>query len=569
MTIQRDSPVGARQPRTQPENVQAQDITQSTIGCLAPKWARQAVVNVPSGWAKSSRLPSPYAGILFLFLFLVVGCTPEELLNPPRAATQTLQAQQLETLLVTREPTPTPHQLPSPTPVPTKLLTVDGDMPEPIVVWINETDKATTAFAETIGAQFTAQSGVQVQFVFMAPQKITELAGTAMLTNQLPDLILHTSEQTAGLAADGVLSAPSADPLIRQLGTDTFMSGVLENGLQIDGNYAAIPNDGWQYLLLYRQDWFEAAGIAPPTTFDALLAGAAAFYTFDNEELDRGDLVSGIVVPTEQDAYSTQRVFEWVATANGCRLLDSDGAVGFMHPACLASLDFYRSLVNQYSPPDYQTDVTAIKAYLAGRTAMIMSPPTILPMLAGYNADYKPTCLACADNPNFLVENSGFTTQLTGQPDFATEANFALTTLWGVTVEADETAIDFLRYWYEEAYLDWIALAPERRVPLRVTDKDGVDQLAIWRDMPLTGGSDSVATLFSPALTDLLVNDITATERWSDGVLLTTIYEQLTVAPILQRMLSGYIGSSQATVDTQNALLEANQVAPLVIEREP
>ncbi len=513
--------------------------------------------------------------LLTLLTILFVGCSPEELLNPPRVATQTVQAAQLQTLLVSPVPSPTNEPFAAPTPVPTKLLTVADDIPDPIIVWLNETDAATIALAEAVGSQFTAQSGVQVQFVYLPAQKVTELAGTAKLTQQLPDLILHTNEQTAGLVADGVLDSAAANELIQALGPETFMQGVLPTVQQIDDEYVAVPSDGWQYLLLYRQDWFTAAGLAPPTTFDALLAGADTFYNFDNEELDRGDLVSGIVVPTEQDGYSTQRVFEWVATANGCRIVDNDGFVGFMHPACLASLEFYRSLVNQYSPPDYQTDVTAFKAYLDGRTAMIMAPPSILPMLAGYDPDYTPTCAACAENPNFLVENTGFTTQLTGQSDFATAANFALMTLWGITVDADPVATDFLSLWYEASYLDWIALAPERRVPLRVTNGDGVDQLVAWREMPLrrgeacgTAACASAETLFTPQITDLLLNDLPSSERWNDGVLRTTIYEQLTIAPILQRMLSGYVGSSQATVDTQNALLAANQVAPLIIDVE-
>ncbi len=501
---------------------------------------------------------------LFLLGFFLVGCSAEELLNPPRAVTQTAQAERLQTLLVPPTPSPTVELLPSPTPVPTEILTVIDEFPEPIIVWLNETDAATAAFAEAIGAQFTAQSGVQVQFVYLPPQKITELAGTAKLTNQLPDLIMHTSEQTAGLAADGVLDSSASTALIETLGADSFLLGALADVPQVDGEYVAIPSDGWQYLLLYRQDWFELAELAPPTTFDAMLAGAETFYTFDDETLARSDLVSGIVVPTEQDAYSTQRVFEWVATANGCRMVDSSGFVAFMHPACLASLTFYRSLVNQYSPPDYQTDVTAIKAYLAGRTAMIITPPSILPMLAGYDATYPITCDACADNPNFLVENTGFTTQLTGQPNFAEHANFSLTTLWGVTVAAEPIANDFLTYWYERAYLDWIALAPQQRVPLRVTNGQGIDQVAAWREMSLTGGDESVQTLF-PQMATLLLDDITDDERWTAGVLRTTIYEQLTIAPILQRMLSGYVGSSQATVDTQQALQEASQVAPLII----
>ena len=504
-------------------------------------------------------------GVILLAACLAAlsACTPEELLNPPRLATQTAQAVRLPTLLATAPPATAPPVMPSATPVPTQLLTVAQEEPTTITVWLNETDERTVEFAETIGAQYMARTGVQVQFLYLDAQQITGLAGTAQLINQLPDLILHNSEQTAGLIADGVLDATAAQSLIDELGAETFMDGALADVPQIDNEVAAVPSDGWQYILLYRSDWFEAAGLPAPTTFGGMLAAADAFYTFDEEGIPRDQLVSGIVVPTEQDAYSTQRVFEWVATANGCRLLDGERRVQFMHPACLDALDFYLSIVNQYSPPDYQTDVTAIKAFLDGRTAMIMSPPSILPMLAGYDETYRPTCDACADDPAYLITHSGMTTELGGQSDFAEQASFAVTTRWGVTVAADDVAADFLRFWYQQAYTDWIALAPERRVPLRITTDSGTDLLAAWGTMPLSGGGESLVELFGADSADMLSRNLTTSERWQASPLQTTIYEQLTIAPILQRMLSGYVGSSQATVDTQNALLEAQQIAPL------
>ena len=72
---------------------------------------------------------------------------------------------------------------------------------------------------------------------------------------------------------------------------------------------------------------------------------------------------------------------------------------------------FYRDLINQYSPIGFQTDISAVKAYLAGRTAMIMAMPEVLPLIAGLDPLSLPRCAECAADPTYLVENSGIATK--------------------------------------------------------------------------------------------------------------------------------------------------------------
>lgn len=509
-------------------------------------------------------------GLLWLGL-LLTACAPEALLDPPRAATQTAQAAQATARAA--EPTPTavtPGQiavsLPTPAVTPLRMTAVVND---PLTVWVDETSEAHIAAARVIGARFTAQTGIPVEFAFVDRDRVAGLARTAALTGRLPDLLLHAMVFSVELLEQGILDPAAATAVADDLGRDTFLPGALELLPTADGLLPALPVDGWQHLILYRRDWFTAARLPPPTSFDALLNGAKAFYNLDAANRTAAAFVSGIVVPTEDNLPATQQTFEHVAVANGCRLNNAAGEVTLLHPACLEALDFYRALVNQYSPPDYQTEVTALKAFLGGRTAMIVTTPRVLPMLAGLDPAYPPRCPECADNPAFLAENTGFLTRLTGYATYGRAANFAEVTYLGITTAADADAAQaFARFWFNDAYLDWLAVEPERKAPLRRGSAPGADDFVErWRALPLTGGDRPIDAVFGPVddrpLSDLLLDGIAARTRWGfeggQPRLTGLIYEKLTVAPLLQRMLSGYISSSQAIIDMQR---DVSAVAP-------
>ena len=104
--------------------------------------------------------------------------------------------------------------------------------------------------------------------------------------------MLHSLEQTAKWRADGILDTVAASAVVEQLGVATFEQGVLDVLRGSDGLIAAVPTDARQHLIVYRSDWFEQAGLAPPTSFAAMLLGAATFF-------EEEGLTSGIVVPTE------------------------------------------------------------------------------------------------------------------------------------------------------------------------------------------------------------------------------------------------------------------------------
>jgi multiple sugar transport system substrate-binding protein len=381
---------------------------------------------------------------------------------------------------------------------------------------------------------------------------LPELVNTAVLSATLPDLIIHPIEYTAGWAAQGILNPQSATEIADDLNRATFDSGALEMVTVDDnGTLAALPVDGWQQLIVYRSDWFAERGLAPPTSYDNLFAAAEAIFQPES-------IFSGIVVPTESDLVSTQQVFEFIAAANSCQLIDQNGEVTLLHPACLAALDFYFSLINQFSPIGVQTDTSAVNAYLAGRTGIIMAPPAVLPALAGLDNEFPLTCAECS-NTNYLVNNSAFLTRLQGSGEFGTTSNFGTLTNLGITTVADQDAAAvFANYWFNEGYLKWLSVNPERKVPMRLGDTAGSTAfLEAWKTLPLGDGQPTLTDIYGQELTDQLVEDLTNTNRWAfqqrQGLLVTDLYKDLTMSRLLQEMLSGYFTSSQTIIEMHRA----------------
>lgn len=473
-----------------------------------------------------------------LFVLILAACQPA-LLEPPRLATATaVQA-------ITPTGTAVPLILPAPTatgnPQQGAEFAPDVTNKDGLEVWINETSPAHRQVLQEMAAEFQAQSGIDLALRFVSPALLPEIVNTSVLSDTLPDVILHPIEYTVGWAERGILDADQADAIVDQIGRETFDADALAL-VNLDGQSAALPSDGFQQLWLYRQDWYDENGLAQPDNFTDMFNGAEQIFSRDGE----GTFISGLVVPTESNLINTHRVFEQIATANGCQLIDENGEVQLLQPVCREALDFYFGIINQFSPPGVQTDTSARNAFLDGRTGLIMASPSLLPEIA-----------ASGD----LAQNTGLLTVITGSGDEAVPANFSNLTYLGITPEADsEAAAAFANYWFNEGYEQWLAVEAERKVPLRLGTSDAPRRfIDNWGNTPLDNGQ-SLTEAFGPETVMLLRDGLTQSPRWGfregQGALITGIYEELTFSIVLQEMLSGYFNPEKTIFEAYVRVLE-------------
>src|SRR3712207_3554548 len=321
----------------------------------------------------------------------------------------------------------------------------------PLPVWTLENLPDRVAAQEEIAAAFTESSGVEVELVAVDPNQFNQLLTSSAAAGELPDVIGALPLAGVQLLATNELIDPEATAsVVEGLGVDTFSERALE--LTRDGDtQLAVPSDGWAQLLVYRKDLFDAAGLAVPDSYEAILAAAQAL-----DSPERAGFV-GATVPN--DAF-TQQTFEHLALGNGCQLVDDAGEVTIDSDACVGSFAFYDQLISDFSVSGAQDVDTTRAAYFAGQAAMVVWSSFILDEMAGLRADALPTCPECAADPAFLARNSGVVTAISG-PDGDRPAQFGEIVSWAVTADAQPAAADFVTYMMEDGYEQWIGFSPE------------------------------------------------------------------------------------------------------------
>ncbi|MFW6068088.1 MAG: ABC transporter substrate-binding protein [Chloroflexota bacterium] len=503
-----------------------------------------------------------------LLLALLAACMPN-FSEPPRLSAPTVGA---DTVIGGNDE---PLVLPAPTatgePVTTGVSTDEQQPVNPTVtLWVNRSSPQYEAALEAMVDDFRATHNIHIELVTIEPDLLPDLVRHAAVsrTEQLPDVIIFPLEYAVGWAERDILDPAAAQTIIDELGPETFNAEALQL-VQVNGQAAAIPSDGWQQILLYRSDWFQERGLQPPTSFDRMLTAAEVIS-------DRANLIYSFNMPTESSLRATTLAFEHMAIANGCQLIDERGELQILSPACRDSLAFYHFTCNTYCPPGVQTDVSALNAYLSGRSGMILASPGVLAAIAGLDDRYPPTCAEC-DSPGYLAQNTAIVTGLTGRsPAAAAEPqNLGEIAYFGITPNADEEATAaFARYWFEEGYLTWLGVEPERKVPMRQgTQQEPNRYIDAWFELPFAAGGETISQFFGSELAETLAADVVNTNRWGyiqgQGQLITSVYEELTLSILLQELLSGYYDSDRAAIEGYKRLVDLIPNYQYYVDPEP
>jgi multiple sugar transport system substrate-binding protein len=427
-----------------------------------------------------------------------------------------------------------------------------GEEGGPLTVWTLENLPDRVAAQEEIAAAFTQGSGVEVDLVAVDPNQFNQLLTSSAAAGELPDVI--GALPLAGvqlLSTNGLIDPEVTASVVEGLGADTFSERALE--LTRDGDtQLAVPSDGWAQLLVYRKDLFDAAGLAAPETYDAIVAAAQALDT-----PERAGFV-GATVPN--DAF-TQQTFEHLALGNGCQLVDDKGEVTLDSDACVDSFAFYDELIGDFSVSGAQDVDTTRAAYFAGQSAMVVWSSFILDEMAGLRADALPTCPECAADPAFLARNSGVVTAISG-PDGDAPAQFGEIVSWAVTADAQSAAADFVTYMMGDGYEQWLGFSPEGKVPTRRgTAEEPTRFIDAWATLP--AGVDTKAPLsdFYPAeVLDALREAPDSISPWGipqgQGALVGASLGELPVPQAIAAMTGGEIDPSGAARQAAEALRE-------------
>ena len=422
---------------------------------------------------------------------------------------------------------------------------------QPITVWTADTLPDRVAKTEAIIEKFTAKTGVKVDLVGVPEDQFNQVLTSSAAAGDLPDVIGSISlAQVRTLSANDLVDTESNGAVVKNLDEKTFTGRALE--LTRDGDkQLSVPDSSWQQLLYYRKDLFEKAGIAPPKTYDDIKAAA--------EKLDSPQL-AGLVAANKPGEAFTQQTFEHVAQGNGCEMVNDQGEITFDSPECVGALTFYRDMLKNYSVPGAQDVDTVRASYFAGQAAMSIWSTFILDEMAGLRNDAKPTCAECKADPAFLAKNTGVVTGIQG-PDGEQPAQFGEIVSWTITKDsASDSARKFVEYFMTEGYADWLAIAPEGRLPVRGGTADKPTEYADkWKTMPAgVDKKEPLGNFYSDDVLSVLQKGPADLKRWGitqgQGDLVGAALGELPVAKAVSDVTSGGVDPEAAAKQAAEAL---------------
>jgi multiple sugar transport system substrate-binding protein len=416
-----------------------------------------------------------------------------------------------------------------------------------LVFWTAEDNPDRVNATQAIINRFAQQTNIKIKLVAIGEDQLQSQIASASAAGTLPDVLAAASLGFVhSLAADGITDPDAAAAVINALGRQTFSRRALDL-VEANGKPVAVPSDSWTQLLVYRKDLFTKAGLAAPTTFEAIRTAAT--------RLTR-DGMAGIVAAAKADDSFTQQTFEYLAVANGCQLTNRAGAITLTSKPCRDTFQFYVDLLRTGSVHGAQDATSTRAAYLAGKAAMVIWSSFVLDELAGLSNDARPTCPQCRADPSFLAKNSGIVAAITG-PDGTRPSQFGELTCFAITKDADNDAAKLVEFLMNDGYPAWLGLAPEGKVPVRTGTTDQPTKFtSAWTHLQ-TGVEHTkpLSQLYPPGVLKVLASSADTMNRWGfpqgQGRLVGAQLATLPIPKALAAALNGALSTTAAAEQAQ------------------
>jgi multiple sugar transport system substrate-binding protein len=213
-------------------------------------------------------------------------------------------------------------------------------------------------------------------------------------------------------------------------------------------------------------------------------------------------------------------------------------------------------LIKQTSVPGNQDADTTRATYFAGNAAMVIWSSFLLDELAGLRKDALPTCPQCKQDPQWLAKNTGILTDLQG-PSSPNPVAWGEVVSWNILKDANPKTKDLVTYMMSDGYMDWLAIAPEGKIPARSgTSSNPKEYIDGW--LKLSAGVDK-----KEPLTDIYPAEVLTTiasssanfDRWGipqgQGELAAAVAGQYVVPQALAKMLNSGASAADAANEAQ------------------
>ena len=422
---------------------------------------------------------------------------------------------------------------------------------ETIRFWTTENQPKRLAKQEAMAADFQKRTGHSVEVIPIEEKDLGKRATAAFAAGDLPDVIYHSIQYVLPWAEAGLLDVETNSDIVNSLQKSTFAPGAIAMA-QYDGMTAAVPVDGWTQMVVYRKDLFDAAGLAAPTSYEAIINAV--------DKLHNPPSMYGFVAATKVDENFMSQVLEHVFLANGVSPVGKNGFNKLDKKATTEVLDFYKKIAKS-SPPGELYWKQSREIYFSGKAAMIIWSPFILDELAGLRNSAPPT-INNDPTSTELASKTGIVTTF-GGPSNPKGAAWADIKYFGVTNDANtDVASQFVTYSMKDGYTATLSIAPEGKFPVRRGEVTNTAKyIKAWSKLPV--GVDRKAPLsdlYSPATIKKIVGGLETADRWGVKEGQLSLASKMINSQLINRIVRQYIDdeiNASEAVDKMNAGLAA------------
>lgn len=336
--------------------------------------------------------------------------------------------------------------------------------PVKIEFWTTETQSDRMATIQLLADTFHATNpDIEVVVVPVDENDMPKQVASASAAGRMPALAEFSSDNALAFGAENILDVDAATAIINSVGKSEYYAGTLKLLESSPGKYYAMPFHGWIQGIWYRSDWFKEAGLAPPTTWEAVEKAAKHFYQPDKNQY-------GILVGTKAEAY-TEQCFTPFALSNNASLFDKKGNLTFNTPQMKEAVEFYAKIA-KYNPPGPQT-WRARDYYMQGKMAgffystYIMDDLALADKMAGSLTGENFPELTGADFDPELSNKTAFAPMLANKKP----SGFGVVVSLGFFKQDDpantEAAKKFVEFLYnDDAYITFLHMSPGGMYPM-------------------------------------------------------------------------------------------------------
>ena len=234
-------------------------------------------------------------------------------------------------------------------------------------------------FQEVATAFEAANPDIKINIQVVPWDTLLQRLTTDVAGGTAPDISIIGTRWLLDFASQGI--AEPMDAYLTPEFKDTFIETFMSPGI-IDGKIMGLPVAASARAMMVNMDLYDAAGVAPPTTWDELyeaskkIAALPDTFAFGLQGKE-----------IETDAY-----YYYSLWTHGGDILNADGTSGLDSPAAIEAATLYKKMIDegltQPSPTNYNRE-EVFNLFKQGKVGTIFTFPMLIPQIKAESPNLK------------------------------------------------------------------------------------------------------------------------------------------------------------------------------------